>query len=198
MKLNKLSIAVLFASSAISTSIFASGNSGELHFSGQVVNAPCNIESESTKQEVPFGQLSRASLEAGNAAEKDIAIKLKECNFDEFSKDTEGKWVAVKDIKITFGGKNYVGTDKEFLGTTGTASNIGIQIKDFKFDEAKSILSQIRNRQGENVLEFTALAKRVDGEHQLLKVNLVLSLTLKSHTSNFFRGENSLPIKGSL
>ncbi|MEX6182091.1 hypothetical protein AB6G20_00835 [Providencia hangzhouensis] len=25
------------------------------------------------------------------------------------------------------------------------------------------ILSQIRNRQGENVLEFTALAKRVDG-----------------------------------
>ncbi|MEX5988507.1 hypothetical protein [Providencia hangzhouensis] len=54
MKLNKLSIAVLFASSAISTSIFASGNSGELHFSGQVVNAPCNIESESTKQEVPF------------------------------------------------------------------------------------------------------------------------------------------------
>ena len=38
MKLNKLSIAVLFATSAISTSIFASGNSGELHFSGQVVN----------------------------------------------------------------------------------------------------------------------------------------------------------------
>ena len=163
MKLNNLSIAVLFATSAISTSIFASGNSGELHFSGQVVNAPCNIESESTKQEVPFGQLSRASLEAGNAAEKDIAIKLKECNFDEFSKDTEGKWVAVKDIKITFGGKNYVGTDKEFLGTTGTASNIGIQIKDFKFDEAKSVMNQIRNKQGENVLEFTALAKRVDG-----------------------------------
>ncbi|EJD6049405.1 fimbrial protein [Providencia rettgeri] len=163
MKLNKLSIAVLFATSAISTSIFASGNNGELHFSGQVVNAPCNIESESTKQEVPFGQLSRASLEAGNAAEKDIAIKLKECNFDEFSKDTEGKWVAVKDIKITFGGKNYVGTDKEFLGTTGTASNIGIQIKDFKFDEAKSVMNQIRNKQGENVLEFTALAKRVDG-----------------------------------
>ncbi len=49
MKLNKLSIAVLFASSAISTSIFASG-SGELHFSGQVVNAPCNIESESTNK----------------------------------------------------------------------------------------------------------------------------------------------------
>ncbi|MEX5988506.1 hypothetical protein [Providencia hangzhouensis] len=39
----------------------------------------------------------------------------------------------LKILKITFGGKNYVGTDKEFLGTTGTASNIGIQIKDFKF-----------------------------------------------------------------
>ncbi|MEX6383954.1 fimbrial protein [Providencia hangzhouensis] len=96
---------LFYSRSAISTSIFASGNSGELHFSGQVVNAPCNIDQESTKQEVPFGQLSRASLEAGNAAEKDIAIKLKECNFDEFSKDTEGKWVAVKDIKITLRGK---------------------------------------------------------------------------------------------
>lgn len=163
MKLNKLSIAVLFATSAFSASILASGNSGELHFSGQVVNAPCNIESESTKQEVPFGQLSRASLEAGNAAEKDIAIKIKDCNFDEFSKDKDDNWVAVKDIKITFGGKNYVGTNKEFLGTTGSATNIGVQIKDFKFDEAKSVMNQIRNKQGENVLEFTALAKRVDG-----------------------------------
>ncbi|MGO2303288.1 MAG: fimbrial protein [Providencia sp.] len=164
MKLNKLSIAVLFATSAISTSIFASGNGGELHFSGQVVNAPCNIESESIKQEVSFGQLSRAFLEAGNAAEKDIAIKIKDCNFDEFSKDAADKWVAVKDIKITFGGKNYVGTSKEFLGATGSAKNIGFQIKDFKFDVAKSVMNQIRNKQGENVLEFTALAKRVDGK----------------------------------
>lgn len=162
MKLNKLSVAVLFAASTLSTSVLASGNTGELHFSGQVVNSPCNIESESLKQEVPFGQISRASLEAGNAAEKNVAIKLKECNFDEFSKDTGGTWSAVKDMKITFGGKSYVGTNKEFLGTTGSASNVGIQIKDFKFDEAKSILSQIRNKQGENVLEFTALAKRID------------------------------------
>lgn len=161
MKLNKLSVAILFATSALSTSVFA--NSGEIHFSGQIVNAPCNIESENSKQEVPFGQLSRASLEAGNAAEKSISIKLKECNFDEFSKDQDDKWIAVKDMKITFGGKNYVGTDKEFLGVSGTAENIGIQIKDFKFGEAKSILNQIRNNKGENVLEFTALAKRVDG-----------------------------------
>ncbi len=163
MKLNKLSLAVLFAASTISTAALAGANTGEIHFSGQVVNSPCNIESDSLNQEVPFGQLSKASLEAGNAAEKNISIKLKECNLDEFSKDTEGNWVPVKDIKITFGGKNYVGTKKEFLGVTGTASNIGIQIKDFNFDEAKSVMNQIRNQQGENVLEFTALAKRVDG-----------------------------------
>ncbi|EKT53821.1 fimbrial protein [Providencia rettgeri] len=162
MNLNKLSVAILFAASTISTSVLANGNSGELHFSGQVVNSPCNIEADSLKQEVPFGQLSRAFLEAGNAAEKDISIKLKECNFDEFTKDADGNWVPVKDMKITFGGKNYVGTDKAFLDTKGTASNVGIQIKDFKFDEAKSIMNQIRNKQGENVLEFTALAKRVD------------------------------------
>ncbi len=163
MKLNKLSLAILFAASTIPTAVLASGNSGELHFSGQVVNSPCNIESESLNQEVPFGQLSRASLEAGNAAEKNISIKLKECNLNEFSKDVDGKWLPVKDIKITFGGKNYVGAKKEFLGVTGAASNIGIQIKDFNFDEAKSVMNQIRNKQGENVLEFTALAKRVDG-----------------------------------
>lgn len=163
MKLNKLSLAILFATSTISTSVLAAGNTGELHFTGQVVNSPCNIESDSLNQEVPFGQLSRASLEAGNAAEKNIAIKLKDCNFNEFTKGTDDKWVPVKDIKITFGGKNYVGTKKEFLAVTGTASNIGIQIKDFNFDEAKSVLNQIRNQQGENVLEFTALAKRVDG-----------------------------------
>ncbi|HGN0022291.1 TPA: fimbrial protein [Proteus mirabilis] len=164
MKLNKFTLSLLLTVSTLSTSVFVSANNnGEIHFSGQVVNSPCNIESDSLRQEVSFGQLSRTYLEAGNATEKNIFIKLKECNFDEFSKDAQGNWLPVKDIKITFGGKNYQGANKDFLSTTGSAGNIGIQIKDFNFDEAKSILNQIRNKQGENVLEFTALAKRVDG-----------------------------------
>lgn len=171
MKFNKITMAVLFAASTVSTASLAaiSGNSGELHFSGQIVNSPCNIESDSLKQEVAFGQLSRSSLEAGNAAEKNLTIKLKDCNFEEFTKGADDKWIAVKDMKITFGGKNYVGTNKEFLGINGTASNVGIQIKDFKFDEAKSIMNQIRNQQGENVLEFTALAKRVNSVDKVIE-----------------------------
>ena len=163
MKHIKLKLTTLFVASVMSVAAFAEGNSGEIHFTGQVVNSPCNIESDSLKQEVSFGQLSRSFLEAGKSAEKSIAIKLKDCNLDEFTKTEDGKWGAVNDIKITFGGKNYAGLNKDFLGTTGSASNIGIQIKDFKFDEAKSVMNQIRNKQGENVLEFTALASRVDG-----------------------------------
>ncbi len=163
MKLNKISLAVLFVTSTMSASILANNeNTGKLYFSGQVVNSPCNIESDSLNQEIPFGQISKNYLESGNALEKNITIKLKECNFEEFSKDTEGKWSPVKDMKITFGGKNYADAKKEFLGITGAASNIGIQIKNFNFDEAKSIMNQVRNQQGENVLEFTALAKRID------------------------------------
>ncbi|HBO24303.1 MAG TPA: type 1 fimbrial protein [Providencia sp.] len=163
MKLNKiaLTVATLVATSALSTFAMSDDN-GEIRFTGQVVNSPCNIEADSLKQEISFGQLSRAALEAGAASEKDITIKLKDCNFNEFSKDGEDKWVAVKDMKITFGGKQYAGKDKEFLDVSGTASNIGIQIKNFKFDEAKSIMNQIRNQKGENVLEFTAQTKIVD------------------------------------
>lgn len=163
MKLNKFTIAVLFATSSLTTSVLAAGNSGEIHFSGIVVNSPCNIDAGSLNQQVSFGQLSKAALEAGNAAEETVNIELKDCNFDQFTKDAQDNWVGVKEMNITFGGKNYVGANKEFLATTGTAKNIGIQIKDFKFDEAKSILSQIRNKNGANTLEFTALVKRVDG-----------------------------------
>lgn len=70
MKLNKFTLSLLLTVSTLSTSVFVSANNGEIHFSGQVVNSPCNIESDSLRQEVSFGQLSRTYLEAGNATEK--------------------------------------------------------------------------------------------------------------------------------
>lgn len=172
MKLNKIALtaATLVAASTLSSFAMADNN-GEIRFTGQVVNSPCNIQGDSLKQEVSFGQLSRAALESGTAAEQQVTLKLVDCNFDEFSKDGEGKWVAVKDMKITFGGKQYAGNDKEFLDITGTASNIGIQIKNFKFDEAKSVMSQIRNQKGENILEFTAQTKIVDAAAPITEGN---------------------------
>ncbi|MEQ4924173.1 fimbrial protein [Proteus hauseri] len=163
MTFNKLSI--VGAAVALSLASFGSmaENNGVINFVGSVVDSPCNIADESLNQTVKFGEISRVFLEQGNEREKTFTIKLEQCNFDKFKKDDQGAWLPVKTMKIQFDGRSYADATNTLLATDRTkANNVGIAIDTYKFGEAADILSKIRNKQGTNVLEFTALAKAVD------------------------------------
>ncbi|HCH51816.1 MAG TPA: type 1 fimbrial protein [Proteus sp.] len=163
MTFNKLSI--VGAAVALSLASFGSmaENNGVINFVGSVVDSPCNIADESLNQTVKFGEISRVFLEQGNEREKAFTIKLEQCNFDKFKKDDQGAWLPVKTMKIQFDGRSYADTTNTLLATDrAKENNVGIAIDTYKFGEAADILSKIRNKQGTNVLEFTALAKAVD------------------------------------
>ncbi|MEX5761222.1 fimbrial protein [Proteus mirabilis] len=164
MKFNKIALTVLLATSAISLNAMAdNSNTGVIKFSGTVVNTPCNIDQESLEQDVKFGQLSRKSLESGQAAEKEFSIKFTNCNFDEFSKDASGNPVPVKTMNMVFTGQNYADAGKTLLATsTGNTNNLGIAIDGFEFGKPTDVLSRIVNKIGDNTLTFKALAKVVN------------------------------------
>jgi type 1 fimbria pilin len=174
MKLTKLAVACVFAASVIPFSSMAenASNSGTVTFEGTVVETPCNITQESLKQTVDFGQLSRKALESGQPAEAKFDIKFTGCDLDGFAEDSSGgnggggETRALKSMMMTFTGQNYVGTtgDQLLQTSAGNANNLGIAIDGFKFGEAKDVIGAMVNPIGDNVLNFTALAKAVDAK----------------------------------
>lgn len=174
MKLTQLAIASVFAAAVVPFASMAEdapvtgSNTGVINFTGSVVNTPCNIKQNSLKQDIDFGQLSRKALESGTQAEQNFNIEFTGCDFNNYSKTTDGEGketsVAVKTMKIVFTGQNYTDEQsKEYLVTSANnANNLGIKIDGFKFGVETDVLSKINNKVGDNTLTFTALAAAVD------------------------------------
>lgn len=172
MKLTQLAIASVFAAAVPFASMAADApvtgsNTGVINFTGSVVNTPCNIKQESLKQDIDFGQLSRKALESGTQAEQDFNIEFTGCDFNNYSKTTDGEGqetpVAVKTMKIVFTGQNYAGDTNSFLATSrNNVNNLGISIDGFKFGQETDVLDKINNKVGDNTLTFTALAEAID------------------------------------
>ncbi|MBC5791456.1 fimbrial protein [Providencia sp. JUb39] len=173
MKLTKLALACVFAASVVPVSSLAvnASNNGTVTFTGTVVETPCNIQQESLKQTVDFGQLSKKALESGQPAEANFDIKFTGCDLEGYGEASTGggsggQTRALKSMMMTFTGQNYVGTagDQMLQTTAGNVNNVGIAIDGFKFGEAKDVIASMINPIGDNVLNFTALAKRVDAK----------------------------------
>lgn len=169
MKLTQLALACVFAASVVPVSSLAvnASNNGIVTFQGTVVETPCNIEQESLKQTVDFGQLSKKSLESGQPAEAKFDLKFTGCDLEGYGEapgNGGGETRALKSMMMTFTGQNYVGTagDQMLQTSTGNVNNLGIAIEGFKFGEAKDVIGSMINPIGDNVLNFTALAKAVD------------------------------------
>ncbi|WP_129741275.1 fimbrial protein, partial [Escherichia coli] len=98
---------------------------GEVTFKGTVVDAPCGIETQSAKQEIDFGQISKSFLqEGGESQPKDLNIKLVNCDITNFKKVTGGGVAKAGRVALTFSGVSS-GNNKDMLQTVG-ATNTAI------------------------------------------------------------------------
>lgn len=126
MKINVLAAGVLLSlaglANAATTAIV---NGGNVHFTGEVVNAACAVDANSTDQTVKMGQVKTSTLaKAGNSGDKvPFTIQLDDC-------DTS---VSTK-ASISFSGTTAGGTYTNALAlagsSAGSATNVGIQILD--------------------------------------------------------------------
>lgn len=138
---------------------------GEVSFKGTVVNAPCGIETQSAKQEIDFGQISKSFLqEGGETQPKDLNIKLVNCDITNFKKNPAGAGGAAKagTVTLTFSGVG-IGNNHDMLQTVG-GTNTAIIVTDpngkpVKFDGTTPTgVSTLVD--GDNTIHFTALVKK--------------------------------------
>lgn len=164
MTMNKIVLAMVMASGISAFGAVAADapvkatdqGSGNITFTGSIIDAPCSITPESSNQTVDLGQVSNSLLaKAGTSTPRNFTIDLEKC-------DTTTK----KNVIITFGGSKDSENDK-LLGITGTAKGAGVALTDGSGTQitlgepsaARGLLA------GNNKLNFSAYLQgnKVDG-----------------------------------
>ncbi|EOG1984941.1 TPA: fimbrial protein [Proteus mirabilis] len=136
---------------------------GKVTFTGEIIDAPCSISSESAAQEVPFGEISNVALAKGGSSEtRDFSILLEGCVFPT---GAGGTGVINDKVTVTFSGAG-AQFDSKLLGVTGLNSddaknigNVGIRISDsngapIEMGKGTSAITSLQP--GNNELRFSA------------------------------------------
>ena len=134
---------------------------GEVAFKGTVVDAPCGIETQSARQEIDFGQISKSFLqEGGETQPKDLNIKLVNCDITAFK---QGQAAKNGKVQLSFTGPQVTGQAEELATNGGTGTAIVVQAagKNVSFDGTAGDAYPLKD--GDNVLHYTALVKKANG-----------------------------------
>ncbi|EMK1730668.1 type 1 fimbrial protein [Salmonella enterica] len=150
---SKIAVATVMALGLMSMNTMAAGvNSGQVRFSGTVVDTPCNLAPGADGEDVPveFGQLSLSQLNAGQQSAQNFVINLTGCDLGATPKTTSIKF----DATDTNAGNT-------LIMPGGRATGLGIGIQGITLGTEK-VLAGVHD--GNNALSFTAFAKKaVDG-----------------------------------
>ncbi|MBF7993685.1 fimbrial protein [Rahnella laticis] len=121
MKMNKLAAVVVMAMGISSFGAFAAGQGGgSIHFSGEVIDAPCSIAPDMAggiDTPIDLGQVSATQIAGGGqSVPVNFTIDLQNCALD-----------TAKTVTTTFTGAESSAVPT-LLGTTGTATGAAIQL----------------------------------------------------------------------
>jgi type 1 fimbria pilin len=151
MKKHVLSMAMVAAMGLVSFNGFAAGgNSGQVTFNGEVVDAPCNLApgQDGADVKVPFGQLSMAQLNAGQETARNFQLQLEDCA------------LAGKTASITFKSIQ-ANSANTLMNTIGSATGLGIGLRSptgaITFGTSQPLTGL---NDGKNTLHFSAIAKK--------------------------------------
>lgn len=161
MKMIKTVMAAAVATTLLSFGAHAANQgSGTVTFTGNIVDAPCSISSESVKQTVEMGTISNAAIRNGTTPVKTFNIRLEGCDLRKFNADgsenTAAKWGGVK---VTFTGAT-AGTNNQYLGVV---DNVGIELtQGGKPLTIGTPAEKVTLLGGDQTLSFGAQVKAVD------------------------------------
>lgn len=155
MNVSKIAIALGLTSILTTGSVFADQGSGQITFSGTIIDAACSIASDSENQEIDLGQVSIADLTDADKESKPTPfdITLENCVIDD---------TTAKSVSLTFTGPG-ASFNPDILGVTGTASGVGVAIVEQNSSGAYLPLGTPSSQQnlaaGSNQLHFAAVVK---------------------------------------
>jgi type 1 fimbria pilin len=152
MTLNKTMLCLAMSISAFSSMSMA--NDGTVNFSGDIVESPCVVSSDSQDQHVNLGQVKSSTFKVAKdtSSYKDFNITLEECSTATLKKAT-----------VTFRGISDA-IDKDLVsvgGESGAAKGVGIEIsdKDGTIVAMNKASSEYDLHDGQSILYFKARYK---------------------------------------
>ncbi|ECG0942750.1 type 1 fimbrial protein [Salmonella enterica subsp. salamae] len=146
---------VAMSMASVNAMAAATGNTGKVTFTGEVVDAPCNLApgQDGTDVKVDFGQLSMSQLNAGVKTTEPFVLKLQNCALT--TTDAQGA-TTTKTASITFNSTD-VDSTNALLMTHGSATGLGIGIDGYTFGTKAGLKGMV---DGNNELRFSAVAQR--------------------------------------
>lgn len=153
MKINK-SIIALGLGLTLSTSAFAANpnqGSGQVHFKGEIIEAPCSITPDTADQTVDMGKIATSVLASGGRSDSfPFQIDLKNCTTETY-----------QSVTTTFNGPNAGDEYPTALGIEGQAKNAAIFLtnaggKDIELGQATAPFDLV---DGSNTLNFSSYMK---------------------------------------
>ncbi|MCU6343475.1 type 1 fimbrial protein [Escherichia coli] len=147
-------ISALLSSGAMA----ANQGSGTITFSGEIIDAPCSIHPDDTKQTIQMGSVSNASLRNDNAAVKNFGIRLVGCDLQKYdldgTPDGNNKWSGVK--------AKFTGTSLNNNKLLKISDNVGIELRHAGNPLTFGTASDKMELTGDQELSFQAQVKAVD------------------------------------
>ena len=129
--------------------------SGKVTFNGEIIKAPCSVDSDSVDQIVPMGQISTKELLNGGESESaDFSIKLLNCDITEDDDAVKVTFSGIKDLVdqslLVIGGGQAAGAGIKMTAPGGAAVVLGQPTAAYTLSN------------GDNELPFSAVLKGYD------------------------------------
>ncbi|WP_054178871.1 fimbrial-like protein [Trabulsiella odontotermitis] len=131
-------LAVALTSALLSGTAFAAPDvpeqgSGQVTFSGWVIESPCSIQPGDEDLQVDLGEVATSVLNSEKMSlATDFTIHLQDCIL---SKEVDGQTVTTNKVDVTFSSANVNATDSSLMKNSaedneGGATNVGVRILD--------------------------------------------------------------------
>lgn len=172
MLTGKKALLALVVSAFVSSAAYAEDmGSGKLHFKGEVIEAPCEIDPNYVDQDIDLGQVTTSHINStGYSESKQVEIKLINCTLSTTVKTgTEDE--RYSKVDVTFNSTAHVteGSDLNLLDNTTTGAATGVGVRLLKGDGSANITLgtaeeiALNQASAEQSLMFNARMELIDG-----------------------------------
>ncbi|MEL8144409.1 type 1 fimbrial protein [Escherichia coli] len=144
----------------------ADEGSGEIHFKGEVIEAPCEIHQDDIDKEVELGQVTTSHINQSHHSDAvAVDLRLVNCDLENSSNGSGGK---ISKVAVTFDSSAKTTGADPILNNTSTGEATGVGVRLMNKDQSNIVLGtatpdiDLAPTSSEQTLNFFAWMEQID------------------------------------
>ncbi|HAH1014872.1 TPA: fimbrial protein, partial [Escherichia coli] len=160
-------LAALAVSLLFTAPVYAADEgSGEIHFKGEVIEAPCEIHQDDIDKEVELGQVTTSHINQSHHSDAvAVDLRLVNCDLENSSNGSGGK---ISKVAVTFDSSAKTTGADPILNNTSTGEATGVGVRLMNKDQSNIVLGtatpdiDLAPTSSEQTLNFFAWMEQID------------------------------------